>query len=272
MGYHTRDMLRTLKIYPALLRAYWQRALVYRATYLVVLVNASFPLVMMAIWIGLAQGGAIQGYGAAGFAAYYLAAILVRRITGCGIVRDIELLVRNGDLSVYLLRPLDVVHFYIARVLTARLITIPIVAAPVLIGMLITPGIQLNLTPYNLALFALACAVGLAFEFTAQYAIGGLSFWMTQAHGASAAFTLAESFLGGYIVPLALFPATLQIVLQALPFQGSVALPVEILIGRVTPDAAAARILLCAAWVFAIALGARLIWRAGVRSFSAVGA
>ncbi|MCL4505039.1 MAG: ABC-2 family transporter protein [Chloroflexi bacterium] len=265
-------MLRTLRIYPALLHAYWQRALVYRATYLVVLVNAAFPLVMMSIWIGLAQGGAIQGYGAVDFAAYYLVAILVRRITGCGIVREIELLVRNGDLSVYLLRPLNPVHYFVARILTARLVIIPIVAAPVIFGMLVTPGIWLNLAPLNLALFAAACAVGLAFEFTAQYALGGLSFWMTQAHGVSAAFTLAESFLGGYIVPLALFPAALQIGLQALPFQGGVALPVEIMTGRVTPEAAVARILVCAAWVVAIAFGARLIWRAGVRSFSAVGA
>ena len=50
------------------------------------------------------------------------------------------------------------------------------------------------------------------------------------------------------------------------------ALPVEIMTGRVAPEFALARILVCGVWVIAIALGARLIWRAGVRSFSAVGA
>jgi ABC-2 type transport system permease protein len=269
-------MMRVLRIYPALLRAYWQRAIAYRATYLIVLVNAAFPLVMMSIWIGLAQQGSTQreGYSAVDFVAYYLTAILVRRVTGCGIVRDIELLVRNGDLSVYLLRPIDLMHHLLARVLITRLAVVPIVAVPVAIGMLITPGAlqALDLHPLNLALFTLACAVGLAFDFTAQYAIGCLSFWMTQAHGVNAAFALAKSFLGGYIMPLGLFPVALQATLQWLPFQSGVALPVEVLTGRLSPEAALLRIAVCTAWVAVIALSARVIWRAGLRSFSAVGA
>ena len=267
-------MMRVLRVYPALLHAYRQRAVVYRATYLVSLVNAAFPLVMMSIWIGLAQQGSTQreGYSAVDFAAYYLSAILVRRITACGIVRDIEVLVRNGDLSVYLLRPIDLMHFLLARVLATRVVTIPMVAVPVAVGMLITPGIQLDLHPLNLILFVLSCAVGLAFEFVAQYVIGCLSFWMTQAHGVNAAFALAKSFLGGYIIPLGLFPVAFQATLQLLPFQAGVALPVEVLTGRLTPEAALARILICAAWVAVITLCARVIWRAGLRSFSAVGA
>ncbi len=277
IGYHDyHNMARLIKIYPALLRLYRRRAVAYRATYIIVLVNAAFPLVMMSIWIGLAQQGATQsdGYNAVNFAAYYLTAIVVRRITACGIVRDIEGLIRNGDLSVYLLRPVGLLHHFVARVLTTRLVVVPIVFVPVVIGMLITPGVvqTLDLHPLNLAVFVLACAVGLAFEFITQYTIGCLAFWITQAHGVNAAFALAKSFLGGYIVPLGLFPLALQTTLQMLPFQSGVALPVEILTGRLTPEAALARITICAVWVAVIALFMRLIWRAGLRSFSAVGA
>src|SRR5512140_2422109 len=135
-------MLRTLKIYPALLRAYWHRAIIYRAAYIVWIVNTSFPLVMMAIWISLAQGGPIQGYSATDFAGYYLAAILVRRITNCGILADLENLVRTGELSVYLLRPMDVMHHFVARILASRFVGIPLVGIPVAVAVLLIPGAQ----------------------------------------------------------------------------------------------------------------------------------
>ncbi len=265
-------MLRTLKIYPALLRAYWHRSIIYRAAYVVWIVNASFPLVMMAIWISLAQGGPIQGYSATDFIGYYLAAILVRRITACGIVADLENLVRTGELSVYLLRPVDVMHHFVARVLSSRFVDIPLVSVPIAIGILFTPGTQFNLYPLNFMLFVFACIVGLAFEFLAQYFIGGLSFWITQAHGVGAAYQLAKSFLGGYVVPLAMFPASLQGLLQLLPFQASMALPVEVLTGRITPEVALLRIGVCCTWIVILALCVRLLWRAGLRSYSAVGA
>jgi ABC-2 type transport system permease protein len=265
-------MLRTLKIYPALLRAYWHRSIIYRAAYIVWIVNTAFPLVMMAIWISLAQGGPIQGYSATDFVGYYLAAILVRRITNCGIVGDLENLVRTGELSVYLLRPVNVVHHFVARMLSSRLIGIPLIGIPVLIAVLLTPGTQFNFQPVNLMLFILASATGFIFEFLAQYLIGGLSFWITQAHGVSAAYQLARSFLGGYIVPLAMFPASLQGALYLLPFQVSMALPVELLTGRMTPEVALLRLGVCVVWIAVLALCTRLLWRAGLRSYSAVGA
>jgi ABC-2 type transport system permease protein len=265
-------MRRTLKIYPALLRAYWHRAIIYRAAYIVWFVNTAFPLVMMAIWISLAQGGPIQGYSAPDFVGYYLAAILVRRITGCGIINDIEDLVRTGELSVYLLRPLNLVHHFMARVLSMRLIGIPLVGIPVLIAVLLTPGTQFSLQPLSLILFVLACVAGFIFEFLAQYAIGGLAFWIIQAHGVGAVYQLAKSFLGGYIVPLAMFPASLQGLLQLLPFQVSMALPVEVLTGHVTPEAALLRLGICCAWIGILAVCTRFLWRAGLRSYSAVGA
>jgi ABC-type uncharacterized transport system permease subunit len=57
-----------------------------------------------------------------------------------------------------------------------------------------------------------------------------------------------------------------------LPFQSVVALPVEVLTGRVGPAEALPRLLVCTLWVVVIGLGARLLWRSGVRSYSAVGA
>jgi ABC-2 type transport system permease protein len=265
-------MKRILKVYPTLLRAYWHRALMYRIVFLISLLNAAFPLVMMFIWIGMSQGGEIGGYQSADFVTYYLLAILVRRITAVGIVQDLENLVRTGDLSAHLLKPMNVMHHFVARNLAMRTLNIPVIAVPVIAALLLMPGVRLNLSLLNLLLFMAACVVGLAFDFLTQYAIGGLSFWVTQAHGINAGFYLAKSFLGGYIVPIALFPAAAQSLLRLLPFQSGVALPVDILTGRIPAAQALIGLVICSVWVVVIALGNQMLWQAGLRSYSAVGA
>lgn len=265
-------MIRTLRVYPVLLRAYWQRALIYRAVLLVWIVNAAFPLVMMAIWISLAQDGPIGGYNSRDFVAYYLAAILVRRITGCGIVQDFENLVRTGELSAYLLRPMDIIHHFLARTLTSRALNMPVIAFPIVLVALLVPGQQFDSRFFNIVAFGVSCVIGFAFEFAMQYVIGELSFWISQAHGVNAVFILAKSLLGGYIIPLALFPSEMQAVLHLLPFQSGVALPVEILTGRASPDRILFGLLISALWVFLMGLAGRVLWRLGLRSYTAVGA
>ena len=264
--------MRALTAYPALLCAYWERAVAYRAVFVVALLNAAFPLVMMAIWIGMAQTGPVAGYTAVDFASYYLSAVLVRRITSVGIVSDVERLVRTGELSVYLIRPLGVVHHFFARVLASRPLAAAVPAVLVALAAPLIPGQQFDLRLLNLLLFGLACGVGLVFEFLMQYLVAGLSFWIVQTQGVSAAYQFVRAFLGGYIVPLALFPPALGAILIWLPFQTSVALPVELLTGRLDLAQGALRLGAGIAWTGLAWLGARLVWEVGLRSYTAVGA
>ena len=150
--------------------------------------------------------------------------------------------------------------------------SVGVLIVPVAVAAWLVPGTQFDLSPANLAWFAAACALGLLFEFLSQYLIGSLSFWIVQAQGVSAAFAFVKLFFGGYIVPLALFPEGLQAVVRWLPFQISVAVPVEILTGAATPEQAAFRMGVSAAWIGLMALAARWVWRSGLRSYSAVGA
>ncbi len=266
------DLRRLLRIYPALLRFAWKRAAAYRAVFVVALMNAAFPLVMMAIWVKLADDGPIADFRAEDFVGYYLAAVLVRRLTAVGITADLERLIHTGELSPHLLRPLHVGHVYLARALAGRGFITILTALLVGVGVWVTPGAQFDLRASALLSFAVACGVGLMFEFFVQFAIGSLAFWITQVQGVSAAFQFIKAFLGGYIVPLALFPGELGRWLVWTPFPISVALPVEILTGRVAEEQAIARLAVGIGWTLLMMVGASLIWRRGLRAYSAVGA
>lgn len=265
-------MLRFFRAYPSLLCAYWARALEYRVQALIWFLVGTYPLVMMAVWIGIAQGGTIAGYDASDFIAYYLGVTWMRRITYLWILDDIEERIRTGELSAFLLRPLNLVHHLFTSVLASR--AMQTILSGLIIGVvaLLVPGQQFDLSPGNLLLFAACVAVGFVFEFFLQYMVGALAFWTTQVYRIFDIVWFVKSFLGGFVVPLNMLPPALQNIVQWLPFQSSMGLPVEILIGQATPERALQGILVSLVWVIGMAGASRFIWRAGLRSYSAVGA
>jgi ABC-2 type transport system permease protein len=78
--------------------------------------------------------------------------------------------------------------------------------------------------------------------------------------------------LGGLFVPLDLLPALIQRIAQFLPFQLLIYFPIQLVLGRLAPDAIARNFGLGVVWLAIALLLFRLVWRAGAKRFSAVGA
>lgn len=265
-------MFRALKAYPTLLRAYWQRAIEYRFQIVLWLLNGTFPLVLMLVWITIARERSINGFDANAFIGYYLGVVLVRRITLIWVLDDIEQPIRTGELSAYLVRPLDIGHIVFTNVVALRFLSALIAGTVVGAAALLVPGQQFALTPANIALFIGITAVGFVFEFLLQYLVGGLAFWTTQIYRIFDVVFYLKSFLGGFVVPITLMPPALQTVARWLPFQSSVGLPVEVLVGRASPERVLEGGLVSLAWLVILFVAGRFVWRRGVRSYSAVGA
>lgn len=263
-------MFRSFKAYPTLLRAYW--ALEYRIQIVMWTLAGTYPLVMMAVWLNLAKGGDINGFGPNQFIGYYLAVVWIRRITYVWIIDDIEDRIRTGELSSYLLRPLDMLHFDMAQTIAARFFNLLLVGAVIAVVLLFIPGQQWVLTPWTVLAFCIAIPVGFLFEFFLQYTIATMAFWTTQARRIFDIFFFMKSLLGGFVVPLALLPPAVQTLAKWLPFQSSIALPAEILIGTATPERVFNGLAISMFWLIGLVILSRFVWRRGLRSFSAVGA
>ena len=99
-------MTRLLRLYPQLLRTGFAEAFAYRAEFLIWMFSTNMPLVMLAIWAAAARSGPVGGYSQQGFAAYYLATLLVRLMTGAWVVWEMTMEIRQGTLALRLLRPI----------------------------------------------------------------------------------------------------------------------------------------------------------------------
>jgi ABC-2 type transport system permease protein len=263
-------LARHLRAAPTLLRVGFASMVAYRAEMVVWILTASLPLVMLALWNAAAAEGPLSGFGQAEFARYFTATLVVRQLTGAWIVWELNHQVRTGALSPQLLRPVHPLAQNLAETAAAVPFRL-VVLAPILVLLLAwRPDIAWVPSPAQALLGG--CSVVLAFllSWLVQAIFGMLAFWLEQSLGLFSLWFAAYALLGGYFLPVALLPGPVRAAAAWLPFQATLATPVEVLLGMSADPVRA--VLVQLVWV-ALALSVcAVMWRRGLVRYGAVGA
>jgi ABC-2 type transport system permease protein len=262
----------TLRAYPTLLRIHWARTLEYRVQIVIWILSGAVPLVMLAVWLSMAQEGPVGSFDAGTFVGYYLAAIFLRRITGVWIVWDLNRDIRSGGLSARLLRPLHPLHYDLARTLASRPLQALLVGPPIALALYLYPGPQLDLAPVNVVRVILATFLAMLLEFFFQYAIGLTAFWTSQAVAFHEVWFFIKALGSGYVIPIALMPEGIRHALSWTPFPLMLSFPLEMLLGQLPPDRMAQGFLAQILWLAVAVSLVMLLWRLGIRRYEAFGA
>jgi ABC-2 type transport system permease protein len=231
------------------------------------------PVIYLVVWtsVARAQGGSVGGYTAGEFAAYYIGWTLVRHMNIALTPYAFEGRVLRGELSPELLRPAHPFHFDLAWFLGMKVITmtlwLPIAAALVV---LFQP--TLNPAPWQAVAFAVALVTAFIMRFVLLWVLGMATFWITRVSALFEVYFTAELFLSGRLVPMDLMPLWVQQVANFLPFRWAFGFQLELLLGRLTPEQALLGFAAQAFWFSVGVIALNLLWRAGVKRYSAVGA
>ena len=255
---------------PAAPRIGFAEAVAYRAEFLVWMLSTNMPLVMLAIWAAAARSGPVGGYSQTGFAAYYLATLLVRLMTGAWVVWELTMEIRQGVFALRLLRPIHPLLQWSADNLAA----IPmrgVVALPVVAILLWLARGQLSHDWFSWLLVAPSLIGAWLLYFLVQAIIGTLALRFESASSLFDAWLGFSNILSGYLVPLDLFPPAVRALAVALPFRFQLSYPVELMLGRWTRVEALE--LLAAQWAYVAVffLLTRVAWRSGIRHYAAYG-
>jgi len=143
---------------------------------------------------------------------------------------------------------------------------------PAAVGLAISFQPTFRLVLWAAAAFAPALLLGFALRFTLEWTLALAAFWVTRVSAINQMYWLTLLFLSGEMAPLALLPKLVQYVAAVSPFRWMIGFPVELLLGRMTPGAALLGFAAQAVWLALSLALLRLVWRAGVRRYSAVGA
>jgi ABC-2 type transport system permease protein len=245
----------------------------YRASLVIWLIGHVLePLIYLVVWslVSSSRGGSVGDYSTPQFAAYFILLMLVNHVTYTWIMYEYEYRIRHGSLSFALLRPVHPIHTDIADNVSAKLISLPgmlLVAA--ILSLIFRP--VLRLVPWALAAAIPALALAFVVRFLVEWTLALAAFWTTRVSALNQMYFVAMLFLSGQVAPLSLFPTWLQTVAALLPFRWMIAFPVELLLGRLTPVQAAQGIAAQMLWLVICLSLVRIVWRAGVRVYSAVG-
>ncbi len=265
-------MTMWLHKYFALVRRSVAVLLEYRVAMAIWMLSATFPLVMLAVWLSLAQDGPIAGFTAGDFIAYYLMSFYMRQMTAVWVAWDLDYDIRHGDMNTKLLHPLQPIHEYISFNLADKIIRGIMFTPIVILVALVIPGVTLAATPQNIALFILALAGAWTMRFFTQFSLGLLGFWFSQALVLIDVFWMLFLLFGGGVAPLELLPEPLRSIAYVLPFRFMMSFPIEIMLGRVSANDLLFGFGSVAGWIVVLFVLYRFVWARGIRKFGAFGA
>lgn len=202
---------------------------------------------------------------------YIILAQLFLPILGFKLILDFSAMVKEGRVSIEMLRPLDLQTTFFINELTVVLCSLVLQALP--IGMMTSLIFELDL-PSNLltwACFIVSLLLGHAILFFFDWSLACMAFYTTETWGLHVLRVGIALFFSGAFVPLAMFPGWLQAVAQALPFRQALYIPISLLT-EIQPLTRAPQILSTQiVWLVSLALVSRLIFRLSVRKVTVQG-
>jgi ABC-2 type transport system permease protein len=265
---------RLAAVYAAKFRTEIALQLAYRGAIVIWLLGLILePVVYLVVWttVAAAQGGAVGGFRASDFAAYFTVLMVVNQLTFTWHFFFFEWRVRNGFFSPLLLRPIHPVHNDIAENLTFKALTLTIIL-PMAVFLLVSFGATAQTQAWHVVAFIPALVLAMALRFAIEWTLALAAFWITRTGALNQAYFVAILFLSGQVAPLALFPPAIQAVASVLPFRWMISFPVETALGRLTAGEILTGYVVQVVWIVLALVLLRVAWRAGVRRYVAVGA
>jgi ABC-2 type transport system permease protein len=269
-------MRHVLSSLPAFVRQSVATMLQYRGELVLWAVwGVVYPGVSMAMWSvavhGAPGGRQIGGYDVRAFAGYFWLTMVIGHFATAWDVYELGWLVQSGRMSTRLLRPVHPVWQSLADNLAYKVVTLSLLV-PIWAAIVLVSRPRFGGDAGDWAAGLLAAGLAAVINFVWCYNLAMLAFWVTRMEAIGQAWFGAGLFLGGRLAPLAIMPEPLRKIAAALPFKWVIWFPCEVMMGRVSPRALSSGLANQAAWIIAGLVVFWLIWRAGVKRYSAVGA
>jgi ABC-2 type transport system permease protein len=230
------------------------------------------PLIYLVVWttIARARGGEVNGYDEGGFAAYFILQMIVTQATFSWIMWEYDYTIRTGQFNFKLLRPIHPIHADIADNLAYKILTLVIlIPAAFFLAWLFPPTFTLH--GWSVAAGMVATALAFVVRFTIEWTLAMAALWTSRVSAINQTYEVTLVFLSGNFAPLAVMPESIQIVANFLPFRWLIAFPIELTLGRLTPQEALFGFGAQLFWLIIALTTLSFVWRAGVKQYSAVG-
>lgn len=255
------DWSPALRLYLAVARLSLRRGMTYKAGAVAgVFTNTVFAFIRVSVLLALwSQKPEIGGYSSTDAVTYvFLTQGLLTPVGVFSGSTELGPRIRTGDVGVDLYRPCDFQGYWLAMDLGRAGAAIVLRSVPpVLIAALFFP-LSLPTNPLPWLQFSVCVLLALLVSFSIRYLISLSAFWTMDERGTASAVMVLALFFSGFIVPIAIMPAWLADVANALPWSATVQVPINVLIG-VNPAGFASAVARQLAWVLGLFAVGRMV-------------
>lgn len=250
-----------------------QETIQYRTKVLINILVGFIPVfIQIFLWLAIyasVEFKDIDGLSFRDMVSYLILALIVNNYLSSGSAdRMIGDDIKEGTLSRYLLKPINNFWYYLSSKLGGSLFYLFCIFTPVFIIIVTLFYSYKTFFVITLSLIALFQAYLLYFIF--NYIIGLITFWMTNI---SSLFYIKDMFLGfiaGKVLPLNFFPEGFIKISNYLPFQYMVYFPINAFLNT-DPQVILNGLFVQIIWIVILGIVAVILWKFGIRKYSAVG-
>jgi ABC-2 type transport system permease protein len=268
-------MVRRVRKYIKIMRVSLSERLTYRLDFILSTLLRFLPMVTtILLWQAVFVGhDSIASFDRNEMIAYLLLVHIGRMFSSmpglaAGIARDI----REGTLKKYLLQPIDMLAYLVAYRVAHKIAYIITSALPYGLLFFLCRG-YFDGFPDALTLLAylVSLVMGFVIGFFFEACIGTVGFWFLEVTSFLFVINTVNFFISGQMFPLDLLPPFWSGLLKALPFQYMAYFPTMIFLGKIRGMDLVYGLLAELGWALAFIVLARVLYKTGLRRYSAYG-
>ncbi len=253
----------------------WAEQWQYRANLLMYLLYwLVSPIIYLAVWTSIAnQNGDVNGFTANDFITYYMVLLICDQITSNIVIHTFGYKIQDGTLSGELIRPIHpmLTNALVNNIAFKVLTILGFIPVWIVLLFLFKPDFS-NVALSGILLSIPAMILGFFVSFLLSATITALAFWTTKIYSIHEFYFALILLFSGQFVPLPLMPKLVQDIAQYLPFQLFIYYPIQLILGKLSTEQIIQGYLSGIVWFGISILLFNLVWRNGVKRYSAVGA
>ncbi len=180
--------------------------------------------------------------------------------------------IRDGQLNMLLLRPINHLFYRLTLFASSRLVNFSIIILPLLVAFI--PFHSFITFPHHFLpwiCFSLSILLSGLIQFLIAYSIAMLSFWILEISTIVFIFFSFEYFFSGHFFPLDLLPPSLFKIILWTPFPYELWFPIAVLQERVIGSDLIKGLCIQFGWVLLLYGLAKTLWKKGLQKYGAVG-
>jgi len=263
-----------MKKYLQVVKNTWDEGLTYRVSFVIYRARSVLQLLtIFFLWQFIVpKGASFAGYSQAMLMTYILGSSFVDSFVMSSRAQIIAVDINEGNLSNYLLRPMNYFTFCFSRDIADKALNVMFSCIEIPLFLLIFNPALFIQTNINFLLESfLLMILGLILYFYFSVCISLLGFWSNETWGPRFIFYQLLTFLAGGLFPLDILPKSIFSLFTFLPFPYLLYFPLKVYLGQTNLATTMQGILITVFWILGMHIIVIKIWQKGLRVYTAQG-